>query len=201
MASEKLYSTRDAYDLYIYYLAIKKHFTTSYDFFKYNGKVSASAMAFENRKDKFHFYKLSKRKDAEELILANMLVSPKSWIGDLLEDKAEQIYLDWKKRKQSLTYQFKSDINELVEDDYNANFFVEDGQHPRLLKLYNMKRVSLESLVILCDLSRCTKYWEKNISDQIVFPDINKLVSNYRPFLQYDKDKMKAILLDKYNEI
>jgi hypothetical protein len=201
MAEQKLYSTQDAYDLYVYYLAVKKHFTSTYDFFKYSGKVSASTMSFENRKDKFHFYKLSKRKDAKELILANMLVSPKSWIGDLLEPKAEEIYLDWKKRKQSLTYQFKSDIVNLDDDDYNMNFYVENGQHPKLIKLYSMKRVSLESLVILCDISKCLKYWEKNISDQIVFPDINKLVRKYRPFLDYDKDKMRKILLDKYDEI
>lgn len=201
MTQEKLYNTTDAYDLYVYYLAIKRHFTTTYDFFKYNGKVSASTMAFENRKDKFHFYKLSKHKDAKNLILANMLVSSKSWIGDLLDDKAEEIYLDWKKRKQSLTYQFKSDIVELDDDDYNMNFYVENGQHPRLIKLYSMSRVSLESLVILYDLSRCGKYWEKNISDQIVFPDINNLVKKYRPFLDYDKEKMRKILLDKYEEL
>lgn len=198
--AETLYNTKDAYELYVYYLALKRHFTTSYDFFKYNGKVKASAMSFENRKDKFHFYKLSKRKEAKDLILANMLVSPDSWIGDLLEPKADEIYKDWLKRKQSLTYQFKSDINEL-EDDFNANFYVDGGQHPKLLKLYMMNRISLESLIILCELSRCLRYWEKNISDTIVFPDINTLVRKYRPFLDYDKDKMRKILLDKYNDI
>jgi hypothetical protein len=157
-------------------------------------------MSFENRKDKFHFYKLSKRKEAKDLILANMLVSPDSWIGDLLEPKAENVYKDWLKRKQSLTYQFKSDINEL-DEDYNANFYVDRGQHPKLLKLYMMKRVSLESLIILCELSKCLRYWEKNISDTVVFPDINNLVRKYRPFLDYDKDKMRKILLDKYNDI
>lgn len=198
--TENLYNTKDAYELYVYYLAVKKHFTSSYDFFKYNGRVSASNTSFENRKDKFHFYKLSKRKDAKDLILANMLVSPKSWIGDMLEHKAEQVHLDWLKRKQSLTYQFKSDINEL-EEDFNANFHVDGGQHPRILKLYMMNRISLESLIILCELTGCLRYWEKNISDQIVFPDINTLVRKYQPFLDYDKDKMRKILLDKYTDI
>lgn len=200
MTINALYDIKDAYELYVYYLALKRHFTTSYDFFKYNGKVKASVMSFENRKDKFHFYKLSKRKEARDLILANMLVSPDSWIGDLLEPKAENVYKDWLKRKQSLTYQFKSDISEL-EEDFNANFYVNGGQHPKLLKLYMMNRVSLESLIILCELSKCLRYWEKNISDTVVFPDINNLVRKYRPFLDYDKDKMRKILLDKYNDI
>jgi hypothetical protein len=68
-----VYSTQDAFAIYMYYLALKRHFTTDYDFFKYNGKVKSSQQAFENRKDKFFFYKLSKRKDAKEFILANVI--------------------------------------------------------------------------------------------------------------------------------
>src|SRR6056300_1108433 len=105
-----LYSTDDAFNIYVYYLALKRHFTSNYDFFKYNGKVKANAMSFENRKDKFFFYKLSKKKEAKDIILANMLANPNAWAGELLDDKAESIYKEWIKRKQSLTYQFKSDI-------------------------------------------------------------------------------------------
>lgn len=195
-----LYSTNDAFNIYVYYLALKRHFTSSYDYFKYNGKVKANAMSFENRKDKFFFYKLSKKKEAKDIILANMLANPNAWAGELLDDKAESIYKDWAKRKQSLTYEFKSDIVNM-DDDFNLNFYVENGQHPRLLKLYMMNRISLETLVILCDITGCMKYWEKNISDNIVFPDINTLVRKYQPFLEYDKAKMRKILLDKYNEI
>ena len=194
-----MYSTTDAFDIYVYYLALKRHFTSNYDFFKYNGKVKANAMSFENRKDKFFFYKLSKKKEAKDIILANMLANPNAWAGELLDDKAESIYKEWIKRKQSLTYQFKSDIINL-DDDFNDNFVVHDGQHPRLLKLYMMNDISLETLVIICDITNCIGHWEKNISDTIVFPDINKLVRKYRPFLDYDKPKMRKILLDKYNE-
>jgi hypothetical protein len=167
-----MYSTTDAFDIYVYYLALKRHFTSNYDFFKYNGKVKANAMSFENRKDKFFFYKLSKKKEAKDIILANMLANPNAWAGELLDDKAESIYKEWIKRKQSLTYQFKSDIINL-DDDFNDNFVVHDGQHPRLLKLYMMNDISLETLVMICDITNCIGHWEKNISDTIVFPDIN----------------------------
>lgn len=194
------YSTTDAFNIYVYYLALKRHFTSSYDYFKYNGKVKANTMSFENRKDKFFFYKLSKRKDAQELILANMLVDPNVWAGDLLDDKASEVYQSWAKRKQALTYNFKSDINNL-DDDFNANFYVEEGQHPRVVKLYNMRKISLETLVILCDLVKCMGYWEKNINDTIVWPATAQLIKKYRPFLDYDKPKMKQILLDRFEEL
>lgn len=183
------YNTRDAYDLYVYYLAIRRHFTSNYDFIKYNGKVKANVTSFDNRKDKFFFYKLSKKKHSRDLIFANVIVNPTVWIGDLLDESAENVYNSWKKRKESLTYSFESDIKNFY-DDFNSNFIVEEGQHPYVLKLYMMNKISLETLTILVDLIDCMGYWEKNISDTVVFPTINKRVAKYKPFLRYDKVKL-----------
>ena len=47
MTSSSMYSTRDAFDLYSYYMAMRKHFTTSYDFVKYGGKMRLSVDSFE----------------------------------------------------------------------------------------------------------------------------------------------------------
>ena len=48
-------TSREGYDAYCLYLAINNHFhSDSYDFFKYNGKVSAKLESFMKRKDKYH---------------------------------------------------------------------------------------------------------------------------------------------------
>ena len=193
-----IYSTQDAFEIYIYYLALKRHFTTDYDFFKYNGKVRSSQQAFENRRDKFFFYKLSKRKDAKEFILANMIAEPTLWVGDMLDnERAEQIFQEWEKRQQSLSHVFQNDLSELNED-FNSNLLVKDGQHPYLLKLYNMRRVNIETLVIIDDLVGNFSYWEKKIADPIIFPSINRIVGKVKPFIKYDRTKMKSILVNKF---
>lgn len=195
-----VYSTQDAFDVYVYYLALKRHFTTDYDFFKYNGKVRASVQSFENRKDKYQFYKLSKRKDAKEFILANMIFDPTLWVGDLLNnEKAEEIHLEWVRKQQSLSYIFKNDLAEL-NNDFNSNLHVKDGQHPQLLRLYTMHRVNLESLIIIDDLVKIFSYWEKRIADPILFPRIYRTVSKAKPFIKFDRDKMKHILLDTFSQ-
>lgn len=194
-----VYSTQAAYDIYVYYLALKRHFTTDYDFFKYNGKVKASQQAFENRKDKFQFYKLSKRKDAKEFILANMIYEPTLWIGDLLDnEKAEEVFVEWTRKQQALSYVFDTDLTEL-NPDFNSNLVVEDGQYPRLLQLYNMKRVNVETLVIIDDLVKNFRYWERNISDPIIFPQIKRTVEKVRPFISYDRPKMRQLLMKKFS--
>lgn len=194
-----VYSTQAAYDIYVYYLALKRHFTTDYDFFKYNGKVKASQQAFENRKDKFQFYKLSKRKDAKEFILANMIYEPTLWVGDLLDnEKAEEVFVEWTRKQQALSYVFDTDLAEL-NPDFNSNLVVEDGQYPRLLQLYNMKRVNVETLVIIDDLVKNFRYWERNISDPIIFPQIKRTVEKVRPFISYDRPKMRQLLMKKFS--
>lgn len=195
-----IYSTKDAFDLYVYYLALKRHFTSNYDFFKYNGKVKANAMSFENRKDKFFFYKLTKYPNPKDHILANIIDSPDVWIGDLLEDKAKDIYDQWLKIKESLSYTFRTDLGKLDYDDPNKDIMT-SGEHPNLLKLYLQGQFHIESLIILDGLMEIFSYWDKNIQDTIIWPDINRKCMNYKPFLQYEKSKMRKIVLDRIKHL
>ena len=49
--------------------ALKLHFTSdSYDYFKYNGKTNVSKQSFTTRKDKYQFYKLSRKYSLEDFI-------------------------------------------------------------------------------------------------------------------------------------
>ena len=68
------------YEAFAMYHALKLHFTGSYDFVKYNGKCNITKDQFSLRKDKFTFYKLSRKYKREELFgffVANLLKNPK----------------------------------------------------------------------------------------------------------------------------
>ena len=62
----------------------------SYDFFKYNGKTNVSVTTFENRKDKYHFYKLSRRLAQKEDMI-NFIVAN----GDVLTDIRYGDFMDF----------------------------------------------------------------------------------------------------------
>ena len=190
-----LYNTNDAYQMYVYYLAIKRHFTSNYDFHKYNGKINASVTSFETRKDKFFFYKLSKKTDAKNFILANLVENPNIWIGDMIGEKGDAVFMEWKKRQQSISYVFKSELSNL-DEDFDSNLIVKDGKHPKLLRLHINRTVSKETLIIVDDLTNVFSYWSKKILDNIIFPDILNTCNKYKPFLEYDRNKMKSILVD-----
>ena len=54
------------FECYKTYVAMKQHFTKDkYDYFKYGGKSRASATSFNNRKDRYFFERMSRKKSDE----------------------------------------------------------------------------------------------------------------------------------------
>lgn len=186
------------FEAYKLYLAVKQHFTTaSYDFFKYNGKVRATQTSFETRRDKYMFYKLSKREDPLHYLVSILSREPDVWIGEIFEDKYEQMYKEFLKNKESLTYIFKNDIDQLLEN-FDENFSVPPGQYPYLLQLYTRHKISRETFIIIQDCVRFFPKWNKEIADPVLWPKIALNCKKFWPFMQYDKAKYCAILRDRF---
>jgi hypothetical protein len=191
----------NAYECYKEYLALKQHFTKpSYDYFKYNGKVRTNLSSFEKRKDKIFFQKLSKHDDVNGFLIANLSENPKSWIKELAySESAENLYKDWVKRQQSLTYLFKQDLSRL-DPDFNSNFQIKkDEQHPYLLKLYLGDHISIETFCILLDISGARKYWDSKMEYDLVYSDVIQKIQKYAPFIKADKEKLRKIVIDYFS--
>ena len=181
-----------AYNVYETYLALRQHFTNpNYDYFRYSGKVRTNIDSFNKRRDRYFFEKLSRKKTEAEVInyfVSNFIQSSdpsKMWVGEL-KTNGDENYLNWKTRTQSLSYRFKQELNILTEKIhlYEA-LFSENGSHPRIIKQYLGGKVSIETLVILDDLTSFMK--KLNVNDVVISLVIHK-VKKYRPFLSYDKE-------------
>ena len=186
--------------------ALKLHFTSdSYDYIKYKGKTNVSKSTFSTRKDKYSFYRLSRKFGLTELrdyYIANFLVDNVQWIGDILGPEAEDNYKKWQKRQQSLTYTFESDIIQLLDkvDNPNELLVVNRNEFPQLMQYAQQNDIALETLIILDDLMNFFPMWEKEIYDDIVWPNFKMKCMKYKPFLHYDKVKFKQILKEKIKE-
>ncbi len=195
------------FEAYQLYMGLKLHFTTNYDFTKYGGKVnSATIKSFEINKGKFVFYKLSRKYKRDELFgffVANMLVNPKIWVGDLLSEDAESEYKVWQKTQQSLSYVFEQDIQRLFDTVNNPEELLKvvDGQYPMLYNLYMQQKSTKETLIILNELLNFLPMWVKKVEDDIIFPEFVKSCEKYTPFLNFDKPKMLTILKKNLNSL
>jgi len=188
------------FDAYVMYLACKMHFNSpSYDYFKYNGKVRANAQKFDTRRDKYFYYKLSKKDDLLNYYAATLSENPDTWVDALLSEKGEKNYAEWKQRQESFTYRFGLETQDLYPD-FDSLVVVEGGQHPMLYKHYRQNAISKETLIVLDEIYNIFEYWNSNIEDVILWPKDFMLLQKYKPFIRYDVKKCKNILKKHINQ-
>ena len=191
---------------YALFHALKLHFTSdSYDYIKYNGKTNVTKTTFSTRKDKYSFYRLSRKFGLTELkdyYVANFLVNDVQWVGDIIGPDSEEIYKKWQKRIQSLTYTFENDIIKLLDrvNDPNELLMVKKNQFPLLMQCAQQGDIAIETLIILDDIMNFFPMWQKEIYDDIVWPNFKMKCQKYKAFLHYDKEKFKQILKEKIKE-
>jgi len=200
------YEEGSGFSAFAIFNAIKLHFTSdSYDFFRYNGKSNVTKQNFANRKDKYSFYKLSRKYRNEELMnfyIANFLVKDVNWIGDITGVEGEENYKMWQKRNQSLNYRFKEDIMYLMDKvSIGSDMIkVKDGQYPLLLNETMQGAVTIETLSILNHMMGFFEMWNKKISDTIIWPTWKRKCEKYTPFIHYDESKYKETFKEAIKE-
>jgi hypothetical protein len=188
------------FDAYKSYLGLKNHFTKEkYDYHRYGGKSRASLESFYKRRDRYFFEKLSRQKDDAEVVefFVSNFVScddPQSlWIGEIVRN-GEQNYTDWKKRLQSLSYTFKSEIeNVFAGKNFDEMFHIEGTKHPLIVKEHLGKNISLESLVLLNKIIGFKNNFDKKLDDP-VWKFLSMRMSKYDSFLHIDVIKYRKIL-------
>jgi len=188
------------FDCYKSYLGLKNHFTKEkYDYHRYGGKSRASLESFYKRKDRYFFEKLSRQKDDSEVIeffVSNFVTcdDPQSlWIGEIVRN-GEQNYTEWKRRLQSLTYTFKSEIeNVFTNRDFDGMFKIEGKRHPPVVKEHLAKNLSLESMVILNKIIGFKKDFDIVLDDP-VWKFLSMRIDKYDSFIHIDVFKFKSIL-------
>ena len=194
-------SDTQAYEAYKLYVALKNHFNSkTYDFFKYGGRSKASKKTFDNRSDKYFFYKLADRKDKIEFLVSNFVGSASSWIGDLVNNEtSEKNYRDFVKYRDSMTYMSKEDLSKM-DPDFDKNFAVEKGKHPLLLRLFLRSDIRLETMVILDGLCNYSRKWSRRINEDVVWPTVHLKIKRFKPFVEYEEAKMKKIVVDYFKK-
>lgn len=200
----------NGFDAYKKYVALKLHFQTSYDYFKFAGKAKTSKDSYNNRRDKHIFERLAKvysNDDYELLLLANLSDNPEVWIGDIASESGRQRYLNLKKRFQSLQYIFKQDMNRLRDEidsgvvasfDDLFNSIPDDSGWPHIISLTIQNDISMESFIIMNKILNFLPKTSKHITDDLVWPEIQNLVFKYSPFIRVDLKVFRKIMKETF---
>jgi len=186
------------YEAFSIYHTLKLHFTSDYDYFKYNGKCNISSTTFENRRDKYHFYKLSRKyqnKDEyTQFVIANLFANHKCWAGDLLQEEADIVFRERQKVLQSMSYTFENDCRVIFDGVEPNDVLKTNGDHPILLTMALRKEIAPETLIILNSILQFLPMWDRKITDTIRWPDYRQSLVKYASFLTFDTVKYKLLL-------
>ena len=188
-----------AVDVYLMYCALKAHFQGDYDYHKFGGKTKTKRESYYKRKDRFFFAKTAvKYEDTEVLnyFVSNFIHDRSGYIANFTDKN----YETWMNKRAMFYDIFSQEMQPFVKN-FEPLFECESGQHPTLLKEYMGKRISLETMIVLDDLVEFSKRWDKELVwDDFVWPDVKKLMNNYKGFLTINTDKYRMKLLKLIEE-
>ena len=180
------------YEAFSLYHVLKLHFTSdSYDYFKYNGKCNINIETFEKRRDKYHFYKLSRKyekDDYQEFVISALMQNENAWAGTLLEDDTYDKHLKRQAILQALGYTFKNDCAIIREaGGVNSVLKIDDG-YPPLLTMTLQNVTTIETLCILNSFMNFLPVWNRKIADTIRWPMLYRKFVKYAPFVPFDAE-------------
>ena len=191
-------TSREGFDAYCLYLAINNHFySDSYDYFKYNGKVSAKLESFMKRKDKYHFAKLSRKYNDElkDFLIAN-LSKKKYYVRELLEQECEKNYTTYKKIKQKMTYAITEEMRYLFDKYKHIDIClgIKDGQHSNILREYLGGRIKAETLITADKIFDIFKDYDNMVTENFIWPRERKRLDRLATFLELEHTKLQTVL-------
>lgn len=186
----------DGFDAYKLFSGIRNHFTTDYDYIKYNGKTNVSLASYNRRKDRFMFDKLARCTDARLRIVCAMAEGI-TWVGDVAGDPGASAQTKHQKYLDATTYHFKQELNGLPQP-LSVLVGSSKGQSPKLAQLYFQKKVALETLVLIDTLVDFVSIWKDNCKSDPLMQKLITLICKYRAFLVHDRDKIKQVFTEFY---
>jgi len=200
----------DGYKAYRYYLAIKLHFTTDkFDVFQNRGNVKGTREAFNARNDRYIFEKLAqKHSDDKEII--QFFVSNFAYGNDTAiyaGQEAEDNFMQWNKRKQSITKIFVDDLATLLTHietnrlKHSAIFEFTENEYPVALKMFVGGKISIETLRIIDDFTDILEKWNQNLSVKYIWDNEMRRIKKLTGFVKYDKIKIQKVFNHFMEEI
>jgi archaellum biogenesis ATPase FlaH len=120
----------------------------------------------------------------------------------MLNEGGEQYYTSHKKVIESIHYSFQNDINKISEIESSIDNILssENSNHPLIIKLWMQEEILLETIVIIDSITNFVERENKKITETIIWPDIYRKITKYKPFVKFDDKKCLEILKKSFTK-
>jgi len=186
--------SKNAFEFYKMYIAIKQHFSPgTYDFFKYNGRVSVKESTFLHRRDRMMFERLARKVPEPTwlpFLVANLSDNPSRWVGEMLGGDSMERYHFFASRCQSSKYLFEQDCNAICQQicktagSFDAFLSPKKNQYPDILVMYMEGNISLETLWLLDKLLNLQESYDRHLSGNLIWEDLKHKLKRTGAFFE-----------------
>lgn len=192
--------------VYTLYLAIKQHFNGRYDVVKYNWVMRVSDAAYQKRRDKYFFEKLSDKYTLKELTLifmSNLVANQDAWIGDISDADALVFYREYIGRLKRIKEQFKDDIKNIyyfsqkVEVKALSEIFEYNNkvQSSYIFKLLQSNVISFETFILLDSFLDIINKHDDQTND-LVWSKYSTKLNAYKKILIIDSVEARKLFIE-----
>jgi hypothetical protein len=184
--------TREGFETFQLYIALQRHFSSNYDFFKYNGRVSASSDSYSKRPDLYAFEKLSKIIPADErvdFLIAHFLENSKEYIRNMSKTKLDS----YKALLKNLPKKYEEDLQFLQNEGMSECLKSTADDMPEIHKKAISKSITLETVLILDSIFPFVDKHAEACKVPFVFPQHIEKLKKYRPFLVQKLETKKEL--------
>lgn len=192
--------------VYLLYLMLKNHFAGKYDVIKYHWVMRISDQAYQKRRDKFFFEKLSDKYKLNELTLifmSNLVANQDAWIGDISDADALIFYREYIGKLRSMNTQFEDDIKNIyyfakkVEVENFGDIFKYQSKvdSSYIFKLLQSNVISFESFILLDSFMDIINKHDEQ-TNNLVWSNYSTRLKAYKKLLEIDSSASKALFID-----
>lgn len=196
--------------VWLLYLMLKQHFAGRYDVIKYNWVMRVSDKAYQKRRDKYFFEKLSEKYTLKELTLifmSNLVANQDAWIGDISDADALVFYREYIGKLKIIRNTFEDDVKNIyyfakkvevtsLSEIFDYNKKVSSSY---IFKLLQSNVISFETFIMLDSfLGLIDKH--DSADKNIVWESYSTRLKAYRKLLVVDHKEAKKLFIDAINK-
>ena len=131
---------------------------------------------------------------------AHRVINKKEVLAHLEKQLVEEDnFMQWNKRKQSITKIFVDDLATLLTHietnrlKHSAIFEFTENEYPVALKMFVGGKIAIETLRIIDDFSGIIEKWNQNLSVKYIWDNEMRRIKKLTGFVKYDKIKIEKI--------
>jgi hypothetical protein len=189
----------DAFEMYS---ALKAHFTGSYDFILYNGKMKNVATNYKSKNNRGDSItaeaiwagRLKQRygKSLFEFLLANISKNPRIFLRDLYSgEQCKSVYETFVRRRESIFLTFDEEISQFCSQGASGDGVIRalvsnDGRPPEVLVAYRAGKLSPEVFIILDKVFSLFELYDKALEHDPIWERESFSLKKYRRFFDVD---------------